>query len=71
MKFIMKFIWGAMAIIGAFMMFGAVGTSDYYVIELGQSEPAFVWRTAIIGCIMMVPATIYLIKKETDEDHDR
>lgn len=50
-----------MAVIGIIMVFGAVGTSDYYVIELGRSEPSSVWTTITIGLVMMFPTAFHLI----------
>ena len=50
-----------MAIVGGLLMFGAAGTSDYYVLELGQREPSSVWTTLVIGLLMMVPFVLHAI----------
>ena len=50
------------AIIGVILMYCAVSTSDYYVMELHTTEPKFVYITGIIGVILMVPAVIHLVR---------
>ena len=63
----MNFLWKTfrtlMAVIGGILIFGAVGTSDYYVLELGQAEPSSVLTTIIIGLLMMSPIWFELIYK--------
>lgn len=53
-----------MAAIGGALIFGAVGRSDYYILELGQQEPKSVVPTIVIGILLMVPTVIHLINKE-------
>lgn len=60
-------IRGIMAAVGGLMAFGAVGTSDYYVIELGQDEPEGLWVKLVIGFALMVPAVAHAIYKEWKE----
>ena len=66
-----KIIRNLSAILGAVFLMGAVGTSDYYTIELGQTEPSSVYRNLIIGFILVLPLlvnTIYDMYKEGKED---
>jgi hypothetical protein len=67
MKNAWKIIRNLLAIAGAVTILGAVSTSDYYVMELGQAEPTMVWQSMIIGVLMFLPAAIeifYNIYKE-------
>ena len=50
-----KIIRTLLAIAGATIIFCAVGASDFYVIELGQTEPDYVWNLMIVGALMMLP----------------
>lgn len=50
-----------MTIGGLVLMFLAVSTSDYYVLELGCSEPAYVWNYMLVGALMFAPALIHSI----------
>lgn len=56
-----------MAVIGIFMVIGAVGTSDYYVMELGQSEPESVWKVIWIGAALMLPTFLHIIYENVKE----
>lgn len=66
----MKSLWNAartiMAVIGSFLIVGGIGTSDYYVIELEQTHPANVWKTIIIGIILMIPAVVHALRSNHD-----
>ena len=75
MNCLWKIVRTMMAIVGGLLIFGAVGTSDYYVLELGQHEPASVWSTIIVGFVLITPMLIHVIceelkerANETDED---
>lgn len=61
----MKKLWRVlrelMAITGCFIVFAAVSTSDYFVLELGQSEPGYVWSAMAIGIALTVPALVHAI----------
>lgn len=68
MKSAWKIIRSLFAIAGAIMILVSASTSDYYVIELGQSEPVYVWWCMIIGAVMFAPMFIYvLFHKEQGE----
>ena len=58
-------IWKAirtlMAIGGLGLMFLSVSTSDYYVLELGCTEPAYVGTYMLVGVLMFAPALIHSI----------
>ena len=64
MNYLWKIVRTTMAIVGGFMVMGGVGTSDYYVLELGQAEPSSVWSTIFIGLLLMIPTLIHCIRKE-------
>ena len=49
-------------VLGFILFFMGMSTSDFYVIELGQSEPAGVWGMIIIGFLMVIPKLILLYK---------
>ena len=68
MIFLWKIVRTLMAIIGIVLIFGAAGTSDYYVLELGQSEPSSVWITLTIGLLMIVPLVFHIIKERIQDD---
>lgn len=63
MNSLWKIVRTLMAIIGIILIFGAVGTSDYYVLELRQAEPPSVWSTIFIGVLMTLPLLVELIYK--------
>ncbi len=70
----MNYLWTSirniMAIIGGLLVLGGVGSSDYYVLELGQKEPANVWWTILTGFLLMVPVAIHLIRKEIEKQEN-
>ena len=43
------------------LLFGAISTSDYYVIELGQTEPAYVGGMFCVALLLMIPQIIHII----------
>lgn len=47
-----------MAVLGVILIYAAISTSDYYIIELGQAEPARVWAFLWIGAALLAPAVI-------------
>lgn len=72
MNYLWKIVRTLMAIIGIVLIFGAAGTSDYYVLELGQSEPSSVWMMLAVGFLMIVPLVFHIIKERIQDDvHDR
>lgn len=56
-----KIIRNLSAIAGLIMLMGAISTSDYYVIELGQVAPSYCNRNIIIGILLLLPMIIHLI----------
>lgn len=70
MTYLWKFVRTIMAIAGGFLVYGAVGTSDYYLIELRQPEPASVNVTITIGLLMMLPCFINVIYQHMKERND-
>ena len=58
------------AFAGFSLLIMAVGTSDYYVMELGQNEPGSVWTTIAIGFALILPAFIHAIYKEWKEGQE-
>lgn len=63
MNYLWKIVRTVMAIVGCFIVYGAVGTSDFYVIELNQPEPSNVWTNILIGLLMTVPAVIHAVRE--------
>ena len=55
-----KIIRNLSAIAGLIMLIGAIGTSDYYVIELEQVAPSYCNRNIIIGIVLLIPMVIHL-----------
>ena len=55
-----KIIRNLSAIAGLIMLMGAIGTSDYYVIELEQMAPSYCNRNIIIGIALMLPMIIHV-----------
>ena len=55
-----KIIRNLLAIAGLIMLMGAIGTSDYYVIELEQVAPSYCNRNIVIGIALMLPMVIHL-----------
>ena len=68
-----KIIRNLLAVVGAGCIIGGVSTSDYYVIELGTVEPAYVKSQIIFGCMMVLPLLVHVIYdlyKEGKHDDD-
>lgn len=65
MKQILKFIRRTIELIGALSVFFGITTSDYYVLELEQNEPNYIWGMMIGGFIMILIAVVLKIF-ETD-----
>ena len=63
MNYLWKIVRPLMAVVGGLMVFGAVGTSDYYVLELGQTEPSRVWTTLWVGLLLMAPTFLHAIRE--------
>jgi hypothetical protein len=61
MSYLWKIVRPLMFVVGGILIFGAIGTSDYYVLQLGQAEPATVWSTITIGFALMVPTLLHMI----------
>ena len=70
-----KIIRTMSAIIGAVHLIFAVQTSDYYVMELGLAEPAYVKTHIIVGLLMLLPLLIHVLydlyKEGKKNDVDR
>lgn len=60
-------ILGWMAAIGFICLFLGTSTSDYYVMELRQTEPEYVWQLITVGVVLMVPAAINAFFNFTNE----
>ena len=67
MNSLWKIVRTSMALIGCLLILGAVGTSDYYLLELGQPEPSSVIPTVIIGALMALPTVFNLIHQSVKE----
>lgn len=61
MRYLWKIIRNTMAVIGGFLVYGGISTSDYYTLELGQAEPTYVWIIMFIGILLMIPTVIHFI----------
>lgn len=61
MKFLWKILRSLMAIAGFFLIYGGFSESDYYVIELCQPQPDYIWTMVAIGVALMLPALIHFI----------
>lgn len=70
MNSLWKIVRTLMTVIGGILVFGAVGTSDYYVLELGQPEPSSVWTTIVIGIVMMLPFFTHMVYQIIKENQD-
>ena len=62
-----KVVRNALAVLGFLCIFLAVSTSDYYVIELGQADPSYIWYWFIAGCVLMLPAVGHLVYTDLKE----
>ena len=52
---------GLMAFAGGFLIFAGASTSDYFILELGQSEPGYVWSVMAIGVALTIPSLVHAI----------
>ena len=62
MTFLWKIVRISLAVVGVLMELAVSFTSDYHVIELGQSDPNFVTPCIIIGTLCLVPQFIHTYK---------
>lgn len=63
-KNLWKYIRNGAGITGLLLMLGGISTSDYHIIEMGQTEPSTLWIQMLIGLLLMVPAAVHLIRTE-------
>lgn len=64
----MNFLRKALAVMGMFLLLGAVGTSDYNT-AVGLPDP--LWKIFImtgLGFLLITPAFIYHIRKENENN---
>lgn len=54
-----KLIHPSTTILACVNFFLAAGISDYYVMELGQTEPAMFKYLLICGFVLLIPAVIH------------
>ena len=47
-----------LAFLGFIVLLGAIGTSDFYIIELEQTDPEYVWTWVKVGVTMMIPMAV-------------
>ncbi len=64
---IWAFIRGLMGLMGAICIYIGVSTSDYYNMELGIEEPAYVWWVIWVGLSLIIPAIAFSIFEELKE----
>lgn len=67
-----KIIRNLSAIAGLILLFGSVGTSDYYAMELECAAPSYVNTNLVIGIVLILPMIIHLIIemcKEGNQDN--
>lgn len=62
MKTLWKVLRVLMAFAGCFLIYAAVSTGDYYVFELGQTEPDYIWKVVNIGVALIIPALVHGIR---------
>lgn len=67
---IWKLIRGLMALLGGVLIYVGVSTSDYYVLELGTTEPSYVWWMICVGLMLILPAIIFSVYSEAKENND-
>ena len=60
---IAKYIRSTLSVIGAVLIYCGVSTSDYYVLELGQTEPARCGWMIAIGLLLFIPAIVRGIRQ--------
>ena len=51
-----------MAFAGCFLIYAGVSTGDYYLMELGQPEPDYIWNVVNIGVALVIPSLIHAIR---------
>ena len=59
-----------MAIAGCFLTYAGVSTSDYYVVELGQPDPYYIWVITAIGIVLVLPALVHFIRSRGQDDSE-
>lgn len=64
---IAKYIRATLSIIGALLIYCGVSTADFYILELGQTEPARCWWMIGVGFLFIVPAIVRGIRQALKE----
>lgn len=57
------------SVAGVICILGAIGTSDFYTIELHQPVPANVGTTLLVGVLLLIPGIISFMKGTYHENH--
>lgn len=70
MNYLWKCIRNLAAVVGFACIYLGISTCDYYLMELGESEPHQAWGMVIVGFVLMVPTIIHLIVKECKQHHE-
>ena len=64
----MKSLWKAvritLAVVGIVLILGGVGTSDYHLMEMGQTSPSFAWEMMLVGIVLLLPAVVHALRIE-------
>ncbi len=58
-----RYIRNTAAVIGAIMIYGAIGTDDFYTTELLTEAPQSVETGLIIGFALLIPTILHILKK--------
>lgn len=58
-----NYIRNILGAVGLFFIIGGVGTSDYYALELGTTEPTGLWLKIVLGLVLVTPSIIHIIKE--------
>ncbi len=62
MKSLWKVLRVLMAFAGVFLVYAGASTSDYYIYELCQPEPDYIWKFINIGIVLIIPALVHAIR---------
>ena len=62
MKSLLNVLRVLMGLAGVFLIYAGVSTSDYYIFELCQPEPDYIWKIVNIGVVLTIPALVHGIR---------
>lgn len=56
-----RFVANTLAVIGGVIIYGAIGTTDLYSLELRTKAPADAWEAFVLGGLLVLPLVVRML----------